>query len=116
MSEMKEEGKLVCKILQKEGYDAFFVGGCVRDAIMGMDPHDIDITTNARPSEIQKLFPMHVDTGLKHGTVTVMPRTVKYLFEVTTYRVDGKYEDGRHPEDVTFTNDERKTLQEGILR
>ena len=99
--QMFENGKKVVKNLHKNGYEAYFVGGCVRDMIMGKDPKDIDVTTNALPKEVQTLFPKHVDTGLKHGTVTVMMNGEG--FEVTTYRIDGKYEDGRHPTEVTYT-------------
>ena len=77
------------------GYEAYAVGGCVRDSILGRTPEDWDITTSAEPMEIKALFPRTIDTGIAHGTVTVM--LGKEGFEVTTYRIDGKYEDARHP-------------------
>ncbi len=83
------------------GYEAYAVGGCVRDSILGRTPEDWDITTSAEPMEIKALFPRTIDTGIAHGTVTVM--LGKEGFEVTTYRIDGKYEDARHPREVTFT-------------
>lgn len=100
---MMNDAIRVCKILIDAGFEAFFVGGCVRDMFMNAEPHDIDITTNALPEDIQRLFPDHVDTGLKHGTVSVRVTPHGDLFEVTTFRIDGKYEDDRHPEAVTFT-------------
>lgn len=89
-------------ILEKNGHEAFAVGGCVRDAIMGREPHDWDITTSANPEQIKALFKRTIDTGIQHGTVTVMMNSTGY--EVTTYRIDGTYTDGRHPEQVTFTS------------
>ena len=95
--------------LQQAGYEAYVVGGCVRDALLGREPHDWDVTTSALPSEVKALFRKTVDTGLKHGTVTVI--IAGEGFEVTTYRVDGVYEDGRHPSKVTFTPSLREDLQ-----
>ena len=92
------------------GYEAYAVGGCVRDALLGREPSDWDITTSASPQEVKRLFPRTVDTGIRHGTVTVMMG--KESFEVTTYRVDGVYEDGRHPSEVHFT----KSLLEDLKR
>lgn len=89
-------------ILEKNGHEAFAVGGCVRDAIMGREPHDWDITTSANPEQVKALFKRTIDTGIQHGTVTVMMNSTGY--EVTTYRIDGTYTDGRHPEQVTFTS------------
>ncbi|MCC8013832.1 MAG: CCA tRNA nucleotidyltransferase [Eubacterium sp.] len=94
--------------LQEAGFEGFVVGGCVRDFLMGLDPHDYDITTNALPLDIKKIFPRTVDTGIKHGTVTVL--VGKRSYEVTTYRVDGEYKDGRHPEEVVFVQDIEKDL------
>lgn len=87
--------------LHKAGYEAYIVGGCVRDSILGRAPEDWDITTSALPLEVKKLFRRTIDTGIKHGTVTIMDG--KEGFEVTTYRLDGVYEDHRHPKEVTFT-------------
>lgn len=91
----------IIEILMAAGFEAYAVGGCVRDSVMGRVPNDWDITTSAKPEEVKKLFPRTIDTGIKHGTVTVM--LDKEGFEVTTYRIDGDYEDGRHPKEVTFT-------------
>ena len=87
--------------LEEAGYEAYAVGGCVRDSILGRSPGDWDITTSAKPEEIKKIFKKTIDTGIEHGTVTVMQRGEGY--EVTTYRIDGEYEDSRHPKEVTFT-------------
>ena len=84
--------------LQKEGYDAYAVGGCVRDTLLGRTPQDWDITTSARPEIVKSLFCHTIDTGIQHGTVTVMLDHVGY--EVTTYRIDGEYEDSRHPKEI----------------
>lgn len=98
---MPENAGRIIHTLQKAGFEAYIVGGCVRDAILGKEPDDWDITTSARPEEVKKLFPRTIDTGIAHGTVTVM--FGKEGYEVTTYRVDGKYADHRRPESVTFT-------------
>ncbi len=87
--------------LHAAGHEAYAVGGCVRDSLLGREPNDWDITTSALPQEVKSLFPRTVDTGIRHGTVTVMIGTEGY--EVTTYRIDGSYSDGRHPDSVTFT-------------
>ena len=100
---------LIINNLQLHGYEAFAVGGCVRDSILARRPEDWDITTSARPDEIKKMFRRTVDTGIEHGTVTVL--IGKDSFEVTTYRVDGVYEDGRHPKEVRFTSRLEEDLQ-----
>ncbi len=100
---------MILKTLQAGGFAAYAVGGCVRDSVLGREPDDWDITTSARPQEIKALFGRTVDTGLQHGTVTVMLQ--RESFEVTTYRIDGVYEDGRHPKAVTFTADLREDLR-----
>jgi len=87
--------------LNKAGYEAYAVGGCIRDILLGRKPGDWDITTSAFPKEVKKIFKKTIDTGLQHGTVTVMLHRVGY--EVTTYRIDGEYEDHRHPKNVVFT-------------
>ena len=92
---------VIIDTLEKAGFEAYAVGGCVRDTILNRIPGDWDITTSARPEQVKSLFRRTIDTGIRHGTVTVMMGKTGY--EVTTYRVDGEYEDGRHPKDVTFT-------------
>jgi len=101
MIQMPEKVKYIIETIQAAGFEAYAVGGCVRDSILGRVPDDWDITTSAEPSQVKELFRRTIDTGLQHGTVTVM--LDKEGFEVTTYRIDGKYEDGRHPTEVTFT-------------
>lgn len=93
--------KLIIDILEQNGFEGYAVGGCVRDCILGREPKDWDITTNALPQQVKALFNRTIDTGIKHGTVTVMMNHIGY--EVTTYRIDGEYEDGRHPKEVLFT-------------
>lgn len=95
--------------LQKEGFDAYAVGGCVRDTLLGKEPKDWDITTSATPDVVKKLFIHTIDTGIEHGTITVMLEHVGY--EVTTYRIDGEYEDARHPKEVIFTGNLREDLR-----
>lgn len=96
--------------LEEAGYEAYAVGGCVRDTLLGRCPSDWDITTSAQPMQVKELFHRTVDTGLSHGTVTVLLE--KEGFEVTTYRLDGEYEDGRHPKEVIFTS----SLEEDLKR
>lgn len=117
--------------LNKHGYEAFIVGGCVRDCLLGKMPNDWDITTNAKPEQVKKIFSHTIDTGIEHGTVTILvDRSIvaedagtqmvadgkdahyAYAYEVTTYRVDGVYEDHRRPKDVTFT----ASLEEDLKR
>ncbi|VYT14493.1 CCA-adding enzyme [uncultured Blautia sp.] len=105
-----EKAEIILHTLEEAGYEAYVVGGCVRDSILGRSPDDWDITTSAKPEEVKALFRRTVDTGLIHGTVTVM--LDKEGFEVTTYRVDGEYEDGRHPKEVSFT----ASLEEDLKR
>ena len=95
--------------IQTAGYEAYAVGGCIRDSILGKEPDDWDITTSAKPEEVKMLFDRTIDTGIQHGTVTVM--IGKEGFEITTYRIDGKYEDSRHPKDVTFTSNLKEDLR-----
>ncbi len=99
--EIPEGAALVLRKLREAGYEAYVVGGCVRDSLLRRVPDDWDITTSARPEEVKGVFHRTVDTGIQHGTVTVM--VGKEAYEVTTYRVDGDYADGRHPTSVTFT-------------
>lgn len=91
------------------GYEAYAVGGCVRDMILGREPEDWDITTSAMPEEIKTIFYRTFDTGIEHGTITVLLNGVGY--EVTTYRIDGEYEDSRHPSEVEFTRNLEDDLQ-----
>ncbi len=107
---LPENVKNIIEELNKAGYEAYAVGGCVRDSILGRIPNDWDITTNAKPLDVKSIFRRTVDTGLKHGTVTVL--IGKEPYEVTTYRIDGEYEDSRHPKEVSFTSD----LKEDLLR
>ncbi len=93
----------ILEILNKAGHEAYIVGGCVRDALMGKTPNDWDITTSAPPNMVKKVFLKTYDTGLKHGTVTV--RMNDEYHEVTTYRTEGKYEDHRRPSSVEFVKD-----------
>lgn len=99
----------IIETIQAAGYEAYAVGGCIRDSIMGREPDDWDITTSAKPEEIKRLFNRTIDTGIQHGTVTVMIE--KEGFEVTTYRIDGEYADSRHPEKVTFVSDLAEDLR-----
>lgn len=98
---LPEDVKTILHTLQTAGHEAYAVGGCIRDSLLSRRPDDWDITTSARPEETKALFGKTIDTGIQHGTVTVMCHGRGY--EVTTYRVDGEYEDGRHPKAVTFT-------------
>ena len=107
---LPENVKKIIKTLQKHGYEAYAVGGCVRDSVLGRTPQDWDITTSAMPQETKALFDKTFDTGIEHGTITVLLDHEGY--EVTTYRIDGKYEDNRHPTEVTFT----RSLKEDLLR
>lgn len=108
--DVPEKAKKVVNTIQAAGFEAYVVGGCVRDSILGRQPQDWDITTSAKPEQVKALFPRTIDTGLQHGTVTVMQD--REGFEVTTYRIDGEYEDSRHPKEVVFT----PNLEEDLKR
>lgn len=108
--QVPEKAGHIIETIIKAGFEAYAVGGCVRDSILGREPQDWDITTSARPEQVKALFPRTVDTGLKHGTVTVLQGGEG--FEVTTYRIDGAYEDNRHPKEVIFT----PSLEEDLKR
>lgn len=108
--ELPEKVSQIIKQIQAAGFEAYAVGGCVRDSILGRVPDDWDITTSAKPKQVKEIFRRTVDTGIQHGTVTVM--LDKEGFEVTTYRVDGEYEDSRHPKEVLFT----ASLEEDLKR
>lgn len=105
-----EKAKYIIDTLYAAGFEAYVVGGCVRDSILGREPQDWDITTSAKPQQVKALFSRTIDTGLQHGTVTVLLE--KEGFEVTTYRIDGVYEDNRHPTEVIFT----PNLEEDLKR
>ena len=100
---LPEKVSFVINTLMRAGYEAYAVGGCVRDVMLNRTPMDWDITTSAKPHEVKQLFGHTIDTGILHGTVTVMLE--QEGFEVTTYRIDGEYEDARHPKEVSFTSD-----------
>lgn len=107
--QLPQKVRYIIETIQAAGYEAYAVGGCIRDSILGKEPDDWDITTSAAPEEVKKMFRRTIDTGIQHGTVTVMME--KESFEVTTYRIDGKYEDSRHPKDVTFTAELKEDLR-----
>ena len=96
--------------LEEHGFEGFAVGGCVRDSLLKKTPKDWDITTDALPVDMKKIFKKTFDTGIAHGTVTVLMDGVGY--ELTTYRIDGNYSDGRHPDSVSFS----KNLSEDLCR
>ena len=104
----------ILNTLKSNGYEAYVVGGCVRDAVLNMTPSDYDITTSATPDEIKRLFKKTIDTGIKHGTVSIVfyDDNVPSVYEVTTFRIDGEYEDSRHPKNVIYT----KNLIEDLSR
>ena len=101
--------KKVVNTLNKNGFEAFVVGGAVRDAMLGQNPDDWDVTTNAPAERTKECFDRHFDTGIKHGTITVLMD--KKPVEVTTYRIDGEYKDNRRPETVAFTTDIKEDLK-----
>ena len=107
--QLPEKVKVMIQTLEAAGYEAYAVGGCVRDSVLGRIPADWDITTSALPEQVKELFHRTIDTGIEHGTVTVMMD--KEGFEVTTYRVDGEYRDHRHPEQVNFTGELKEDLR-----
>lgn len=100
----------ILDVMKNNGFEAYAVGGCVRDALLDRAPKDWDIAVNAAPAEVKRLFEHTLDTGIKHGTVTVMLGADAY--EVTAFRIDGIYEDGRHPSSVEFTG----TLEDDLRR
>lgn len=106
---LPEKVNYIITTIMEAGYEAYAVGGCIRDSLLGRIPNDWDITTSASPYEIKELFRRTIDTGIQHGTVTVM--LDKEGFEVTTYRIDGEYEDSRHPKEVTFTSSLKEDLK-----
>lgn len=112
LSNLPQSVRKTLETLENCGFEAYLVGGCVRDKLMGQSVHDYDITTNARPDEIIAAFPGNekVTDGIRHGTVGIVWE--KNVVEITTYRVDGAYSDSRHPDKVVFT----KSLEEDLLR
>ncbi|MBR1993785.1 MAG: hypothetical protein IJ988_05630, partial [Firmicutes bacterium] len=118
--------KVILEALEKAGYEAYFVGGCVRDALMGRESEDADVTTDALPQQVKEVFAGYsvIETGIKHGTVTVMLPGEGVIrnngccdepavpVEITTYRSDGTYSDNRHPDRVEFV----RSLKEDLAR
>jgi len=103
MIQLPNEVRIILNSINQSGHEAYIVGGCVRDALMGRIPEDWDITTSATPDQIKQIFSKTYDTGIKHGTVTVLME--KGSYEVTTYRVEGEYKDYRRPSTVNFVGD-----------
>lgn len=89
----------------RAGFKAYLVGGAVRDRFLGRTTSDYDIATNATPDQCLRLFPHAIPTGIKHGTVTLIPRSRRFKIEITTFRIESDYRDGRHPDTVTFVDD-----------
>ena len=108
MGEMRPD--MVLQTLRREGFEAWYVGGCVRDSLLDRPIHDWDVTTSALPEQVMACFDRCIPTGLQHGTVTVLWEQGQV--EVTTYRTDGDYPDGRHPAQVTFV----RSLKEDLAR
>lgn len=108
--QVPEKVNYVLRTLHEHGHEAFVVGGCVRDSLLNKTPADWDVTTSAMPSEVKECFAHTADTGIQHGTVSVIVEHEPV--EVTTYRVDGTYSDGRHPDTVRFTC----SLEEDLAR
>lgn len=107
--QIPKEAEAIIRILEDNGHEAFLVGGCVRDAMMGLTPKDYDICTSALPEQILRLFHKTIPTGLKHGTVTVIMNGTP--FEVTTFRIDSEYSDHRRPDKVQFSGSLREDLK-----
>lgn len=112
MFKISDNATKAINMLKNAGYEAYIVGGCVRDMVMGIDAHDYDVTTSALPSETKEVFKDErtIETGLKHGTLTVVLNGE--ALEITTYRIDGEYLDNRHPQSVSFT----RNLQQDLSR
>ncbi|OGO77655.1 MAG: polynucleotide adenylyltransferase [Clostridiales bacterium GWB2_37_7] len=100
--DIPKEAADILRLLEQHGFEAYVVGGCIRDSIIGRNPQDWDIASSAKPTDVKKIFTKTIDTGLKHGTVTVFLKDLAY--EITTYRIEGKYINNRRPETVAFTN------------
>ena len=107
----REQAQIIISEIENRGFQAYLVGGCVRDLLLGRIPEDWDIASSARPEQIMEIFgDKAYPTGLKHGTVTV--KTDREAFEITTFRTEGSYSDGRHPDAVTFA----RTIEEDLSR
>ncbi|MGL4738468.1 MAG: CCA tRNA nucleotidyltransferase [Cellulosilyticaceae bacterium] len=102
--QIPEDALSIIKQLEDAGYEAYIVGGCVRDMLMQREPNDWDITTSAKPEQVKAVFKRSYDTGIEHGTVTVILEDGEH-YEITTYRIEGEYKDFRHPEQVSFVED-----------
>lgn len=109
---LPDDVRMILNRFHENGYEAFIVGGCVRDSLLGDEPKDYDITTNALPTQVEQLFSdlKVIETGIRHGTVTVIIN--KEPYEITTYRTDVKYSDHRHPDEVRYA----LTLGEDLSR
>ncbi|HEX4516530.1 MAG TPA: HD domain-containing protein [Polyangiaceae bacterium] len=103
LDRVPEDVRAICKQLNEASHQAYVVGGCVRDLLLGKDAADWDVTTDAKPEDVKKIFPRVIPTGIQHGTVTVLMKGKPY--EVTTFRGEGAYSDGRRPDSVEFVND-----------
>lgn len=110
MTNIPEQVQTALRLLTEAGFEAYIVGGCVRDYLLGRTPHDYDVTTNALPEQTQSVFKDYrcIDVGIQHGTVAVI--IDKMQIEITTYRIDGEYSDKRHPESVTFSTELKDDL------
>ncbi|MCC7665973.1 CCA tRNA nucleotidyltransferase [Liquorilactobacillus satsumensis] len=105
-----QSAKVILQRIQDAGFEAYFVGGCVRDTLLGVPLHDVDIATSAYPQEVKQLFKKTIDTGIEHGTVTVMDHGRAY--EITTFRTESAYQDFRRPDKVEFV----RSLAEDLKR
>ena len=103
--------KYIINKIHENDYEAFIVGGCVRDSVIGIKPHDYDITTSASPKKIMEIFKEYkcIETGVDHGTVSVV--IDNEIYEITTYRIEGEYKDHRRPEKVEFTSNLEEDLK-----
>ena len=102
LERIPDDVKSLAKLFREDGYSIYLVGGCVRDLLMGREPHDWDMCTDATPLQMKyicrKANMFHTRVGEEHGTITFYPNDVGY--EITTFRIDGDYSDGRHPDEV----------------
>ena len=105
VSSLESLARSVVRRLQGVGFTALYAGGCVRDRLLGVEPHDYDIATDARPEQVQGIFPRSVAIGAHFGVISVLEGGAE--FQVASFRADGIYLDGRHPESVTFSTPEK---------